>query len=194
MDKIELARHIYNSISWERLYKLAPEATREEVDNLFRYCRKMLENQPPENNNNQTIDDMPGRVTIYTDGAAKGNPGPAGIGVVIYAGDGEKIKEWGRAIGHATNNVAEYLALIEALQQTHDMGVEEITVMADSQLMVRQLTGEYRVKSNKLKHLYKKASHMLADFSKAEIRHIPRDQNAEADKLAQEFANKNGKQ
>ncbi len=121
--------------------------------------------------------------TIYTDGASKGNPGPAAIGAVILDESGKVVSQVSRGIGRATNNQTEYLALIAGLEEAARLGVEHIEVRSDSELMVRQIRGEYRVRNTALKPLFEKAQHLMARFQYSRIVHIPREQNRSADAL-----------
>jgi len=123
------------------------------------------------------------QVEIYIDGAAKGNPGPAGIGVVICR-DGAVIKNLYRYIGSTTNNVAEYSALIFALQEALILKIDNLVINTDSELLFRQIKKEYKVKSPHLLGLYTQAQHLLSSFKSANIQHIPRENNSGADKLA----------
>ena len=123
-------------------------------------------------------------VTLEFDGGSRGNPGPAGIGVVLRAKDGTELVTLGRFIGRATNNVAEYRALITALQKAKELGARRITIRGDSELVVRQMKGEYRVKDEALRDLYQEAQALLRQFSHATIEHNYRHKNALADKLA----------
>ena len=123
------------------------------------------------------------RIDIYIDGASKGNPGAAGIGVVICRGN-EVIRNISSYIGKTTNNVAEYTALIFALQEALIMKAPEIYVFSDSQLLCRQLNREYKVKNANIAVLFKQAMHLISAFKKVEVCHIPRTQNTGADKLA----------
>jgi ribonuclease HI len=129
-------------------------------------------------------------VTIYTDGASRGNPGDAGIGVVVAAEDGTILREIGEYIGKTTNNVAEYSALIRGLREAIDLGADAIYISTDSQLMAFQLTGIYKVKSPNLKPLYQEAIDLLRHFRKVSISHVVRDLNRRADQLANEGINK----
>jgi len=124
------------------------------------------------------------KLVINTDGAARGNPGPAGIGAVIRREDGTVLAEISRFLGHATNNVAEYTALILALEKAAALGAAEVEVFTDSELMVKQIHGEYRVKNEGLKGLYQKVQELAAGFSSFRITHVPREENKEADRLA----------
>ena len=128
-------------------------------------------------------------VTLYTDGAARGNPGPAGIGVVALKGE-EEIFTISRYVGHATNNMAEYLAVIAGLEEAADLAATEVTVLLDSELVERQLTGVYRVKDSKLKVLYSRAAKAAASFERCFFLHVPREKNEVADRLANEALDK----
>ncbi len=123
------------------------------------------------------------KLDIYIDGAAKGNPGPAGIGVIICQGD-RVIKNISQFIGRASNNVAEYTALIYALQQALILKAEEVDINTDSELLAKQLNRQYKVKNQTLKPLFAQVEHLLSGFRSFEIRHIPRKENKGADRLA----------
>jgi len=123
-------------------------------------------------------------ITLYTDGCCKGNPGPAGIGVVIKDSHKKILKELSEYIGEATNNIAEYSALIRGLEAAGDLGARDVTVFMDSELVVKQLSGEYRVKDDGMKKLFLQTLEALKDFKSFEIKHIDRSKNKEADKLA----------
>ncbi|OGC22393.1 hypothetical protein A2291_02765 [candidate division WOR-1 bacterium RIFOXYB2_FULL_42_35] len=131
--------------------------------------------------NNDTIKNM--TIKIFTDGAARGNPGPAGIGVVIKD-DEEILLEVADYIGQATNNVAEYMALIRGLEEAIDMDITEVAAICDSELMVRQLQGEYRVKSEGLIPLYDHVQSLIRKFKSFSISHTRRENNKQADQLA----------
>ena len=126
---------------------------------------------------------------IYTDGGARGNPGPAGAGVVIYEekGDGgELAEEFGKYIGEATNNVAEYTALLLAIQRAREMGATSIDFMMDSELVVKQMRREYKVKDAGLAALFVKVWNEMPNFKKVTFTHIPREKNKRADKMVNE--------
>ena len=129
------------------------------------------------------------RAVLYTDGCCRGNPGPAGIGVVIKDSRRKILKELSEYIGEATNNIAEYSALIRGLQAAGDLGAGEIKIFMDSELVVKQLSGEYRVKDDGMKELFRQALEVLKDFKSFEINHIDRSKNKEADKLANRAIN-----
>lgn len=123
-------------------------------------------------------------LTLEFDGGSRGNPGPAGIGVVVRAQDGTPLATVGRFIGRATNNVAEYKALILAMEKALELGATKIQIRGDSELIVKQMRGEYRVKNPDLRDLYEQAQHLIRQFDEARIDHNLRDKNKLADKLA----------
>lgn len=123
-------------------------------------------------------------LTLEFDGGSRGNPGPAGIGAVVRAADGTPLVTLGRFIGRATNNVAEYKALITALRKARELGAKRVVVRGDSELIVKQIRGEYRVKNADLRELYDEAKDLLGQFDHATIDHNYRHKNALADKLA----------
>jgi len=125
-----------------------------------------------------------GLLHLYTDGASRGNPGRAGAGVVIRDGQGKTVKTAVKYLGVATNNVAEYEALILALEKAREMGGPPIAIFSDSELMVKQIRGEYGVKNSNLIPLYRKACTLLKGFERYKITHIVRSKNSEADELA----------
>jgi ribonuclease HI len=127
---------------------------------------------------------------LFTDGASKGNPGPAGAGwVLIGEPDSEPVKNY-KFLGQATNNEAEYQALILGIEQALALGVQEVRIHMDSELLVRQLNGQYRVKNPRLAVLFGRVQELLLNFSKYAIIHIPREQNREADLMANEAIRK----
>jgi len=128
-------------------------------------------------------------VKIYIDGGARGNPGAAGIGIVIKNHENKNIRELHKYIGEATNNVAEYTALTYALQEALIMGLKNIILHSDSELLVKQITGEYKVKNQNLKVYHEQFLHLATGFNKLEIKQIARQQNKEADKLVNQAIN-----
>ncbi len=126
------------------------------------------------------------RATVYTDGGARGNPGPAGIGFVVVSDTGEERAAAGRYLGEVTNNVAEYEALLAGLRAARALGVDELLVRADSELVVKQMRGEYRVKHPNLKPLFVAAQELVRGFAKVRFEHVRRADNARADGLANE--------
>ena len=124
---------------------------------------------------------------LYTDGAARGNPGPAAVGAVLYRGSpapGNVVAELSRAIGRRTNNVAEYQAVLDGLKMAAGYRPARLTLRSDSQLLVRQLLGRYRVRSPVLRPLHQQARGLLDGFSQVWIEHVPREENRRADQLA----------
>jgi ribonuclease HI len=121
---------------------------------------------------------------IYSDGASRGNPGPAGIGAVILNEKGETVHEIAEFIGESTNNVAEYKALLAALDYCVKKKISPIEILADSQLLIKQLSGEYKVKHENIKPLYQKARGYLSRLKVTGYKHVPREFNKAADKLA----------
>jgi len=124
------------------------------------------------------------RVIIYADGASQGNPGPAAIGGTIKDDKGRTLASISQGIGRATNNQAEYRALIVALEKAISLGASETDVYSDSELIVRQINGNYRVRNALLKPLYQRVKQLQSQLDRFTITHIPRWQNTEADKMA----------
>ena len=123
------------------------------------------------------------KLTAHTDGAARGNPGPASIGCVIEK-DGVVLEEFGRTIGDATNNIAEYKACIAALERMRELNATDVELFSDSELLVRQVNGVYRVKNPGLKPLYQQVMTVLGLFDSWKITHVKRGRNSLADGLA----------
>jgi ribonuclease HI len=123
------------------------------------------------------------KLVLHVDGGARGNPGPAAIGVVVSDPEGNVIDELGEPIGVATNNVAEYRAVIRGADWAQGLGADEIELINDSELVARQLTGAYKVKHPSMKQLYEEARAALSSFDRWSIRTVPREQNAGADAL-----------
>ncbi|MHB9150561.1 MAG: ribonuclease HI family protein, partial [Thermoleophilia bacterium] len=121
---------------------------------------------------------------LRTDGASRGNPGPGAIGVVLEDEQGNVLEEIGARIGTATNNQAEYQALLTGLETALDRGVERVRILSDSELLVKQLRQEYRVKNEELKELFLQARSLIQRFERVEIKHVPRGENVRADELA----------
>lgn len=126
------------------------------------------------------------KAVVNVDGGARGNPGPAAVGVVVRDGDGEIVEERGERIGTATNNVAEYRALLLGIERARELGASELELVGDSELIVRQVKGEYKVKDATLRGLHAEVKEALGPFESWSIRHVRREQNAEADRLVNE--------
>lgn len=123
------------------------------------------------------------KLVVHVDGGARGNPGPAAVGVVVSQPDGAVLEEIGERIGVATNNIAEYRALLRGVDMARELGATELELVNDSELVARQLTGAYKVKHPSMKPLYDEAIASLAGFESWQIRSVPRAQNARADEL-----------
>jgi ribonuclease HI/predicted RNA-binding Zn-ribbon protein involved in translation (DUF1610 family) len=123
-------------------------------------------------------------LTLEFDGGSRGNPGPSGIGVVVRAADGTPLVTLGRFLGKCTNNVAEYRALITAMEEARKLGARKIIIRGDSELIIKQMKGEYRVKHPDMKALYDEAQNLVGKFEQAKIEHNLRHKNELADKLA----------
>ena len=141
--------------------------------------------QPP-----QRPPEKPRHLFLYVDGAASGNPGPAGAAALVKDAEGERLLEKARAFGPATNNVAEYQALLLGLELAAQLKPDVLTIRSDSELLVRQVAGQYKVRAPHLKPLLRQVKRLLAPFETVEIEHIPRTRNAEADKLARKALEK----
>jgi ribonuclease HI len=136
-----------------------------------------------------TTPGAPERLRVHVDGGARGNPGPAAIAAVVSDPDGGVLEERGERIGEATNNVAEYRALLLGIERARELGASELELVGDSELVVRQVRGEYKVKDAGLKPLHANVMRALADFDSWSISHVRREQNAEADRLVNEVLN-----
>jgi ribonuclease HI len=123
------------------------------------------------------------RLVVHVDGGARGNPGPAAIGVVVADAAGAVVEQLGEPIGETTNNVAEYRALLRGLERARALGADEVEVVGDSELVAKQVNGQYKVKHAGLKPLHAEALRALAGFGCWRVRTVPRAQNADADAL-----------
>ena len=123
---------------------------------------------------------------VNVDGGARGNPGPAAVGVVVQDADGGVLEEVSERIGSATNNVAEYRAMLLGIERARELGASELELIGDSELIVRQVKGEYKVKDAGLRELHAEVMRGLARFESWSIRHVRRESNAEADRLVNE--------
>jgi ribonuclease HI len=183
--------------SLEKALAALPGATREQAVKLLRGAAVQLsEAKPPpaaaavrkppvEDVDLRTL--APGslkRVFVFSDGAARGNPGPAGAGAVLLDGQQHVLARLGRFLGRQTNNVAEYEGLLLGLKRAIEIGAREVDVRADSLLMIQQLKGEYRVKNEGLKPLFAEAQQLLKKFERVTLQHVPRADNALADEMS----------
>jgi ribonuclease HI len=126
------------------------------------------------------------RVVVNVDGGSRGNPGPAAIAAVVQDAGGEVLEERGETIGRATNNVAEYRALLLGIERARALGATELELVGDSELVVKQVKGEYKVKDATMRKLHAEVKEALRDFESWSIRHVRREHNAEADRLVNE--------
>ncbi len=126
------------------------------------------------------------KLIIHSDGGARGNPGPAGIGAIVNGEDGQVVAEISQFIGHATNNQAEYQALLAGLEKAVILGADTLDCFLDSELVVKQINREYKVKNKELAPLFLKVYNLTTKFKNIRFVHIPREQNKEADRLANE--------
>jgi ribonuclease HI len=131
-----------------------------------------------------------GKIKIFIDGACRGNPGKAASGIIFCDPEGRIFDQVGYYLGQATNNIAEYMGLIKALEKAQEYGFEEIEILSDSQLLIKQILGEYAVHNPQLKKLFKKAQELIKKISSFSIRYIPREENTLADKLANKVLDK----
>ena len=134
----------------------------------------------------------PAALRLHVDGASRGNPGEAGFGVHVTGDDGSEVASLYGYIGKATNNVAEYQALLHGLRFALGRGASRVEVFSDSELLVRQVEGRYRVKSPGLQPLHREAKSLLARFARARVVHVPRERNLEADALANRAVDERG--
>ena len=132
------------------------------------------------------------KATLFADGGSRGNPGPAAAGAVLYDEDGEVLEEIGTFLGVTTNNVAEWTALLEGLKAALARGVDELAVRMDSELVVKQLSGAYRVKHPGLIPLHAEAKALLRRFAHVDVRHVPRKENAAADAVVNQVLDAHG--
>ena len=154
--------------------------TREAAQKLLRGAARQLQQE-----NLPLREKGAGRtVRVYSDGAARGNPGPAGAGAVLTDAAGNVIARLGRYLGKQTNNVAEYEGLLLGLKHARELGYREVEVRADSQLLIRQLKGEYAVRHPGLKPLHAEALRLLHGFDRYDLQHVPREENALADEMS----------
>lgn len=126
---------------------------------------------------------MAARFRAAFDGGSRGNPGTAAWGVAVIDAEGRYVEGHAAALGHATNNVAEYHGLLEALRLAAERGADDVEILADSELIVRQIQGRYRVRQPHLKPLHEEATRLIARFGRFRIKHVPRGENRDADRL-----------
>jgi len=179
----ELLRSVYRRLDIQALMADHPGLDREAVIDFFRRLAALLSEQGAATAADPAPSKVP-RLVLHTDGASRGNPGPAGYGIVLADPAGAVLAERGAYIGRATSNVAEYQGLIAGLDLARKLGAADVAVLMDSELIVQQMNGRYKVRSPKLRPLHEKASSLLQAFNSWTIRHVPRALNSRADALA----------
>ena len=173
--------------SISRAWHRAGFSSRDEAEKTLRELADSLERSGGTASNDR-IEVDGGRlgIVLYVDGASRGNPGPSSVGVVAYLPGGDELTSISKAIGTATNNVAEYTAVLEGLRLASRLRASDVEVRLDSELVARQLNGEYRIKNSNLKALFRSVISEAARFGSCRYVHIPRAENARADELANE--------
>jgi ribonuclease HI len=172
--------------SFKEICEEFPQVTKEDIQATLSYTLDLMKRE---------IAPLPvpkKRLTVYIDGASRGNPGPAGIGVIVYDEKKKIVDEICEYIGRTTNNVAEYRALLIALERARSLGAETLIIYSDCELLVRQMAGEYRVKDKNLRNFHQVARANLKNFQKINIRYIARKKNKRADRLANKGINLKG--
>jgi len=170
----ELLRLFYKHLGIARLLAENPALGKADVDGLFRRLSSHL----------QSLTAPGEQFTIHVDGASKGNPGPGGIGIVILGSDGQMVEEIGDPIPPCTNNEAEYQALLRGIRRAQELGARALTIKSDSELLVNQLNGVYKVKSPNLLPLCREVMGLLRQLARWKAVHLPREENTRADMLA----------
>lgn len=170
----DVLKIIRRTIDVEKINQLS--ISKERLESFFTHVEQLLATRTEKKTN--------GHLTIYVDGASRGNPGPAGIGVVVVDATGAVIKEVREFLGTTTNNVAEYRGLLRGLDLAINLGAKSILIRTDSELMANQVQGKFKVKSPDLIPLYDLAKEKMARLSSVKIEHVPRDKNRRADILA----------
>jgi len=173
LSKIDVLREIYRAVDYQKTK--AAGLTKERVKELFGHLAKLLQDEQPSQYD---------FLTLHTDGSTRGNPGKGGAGVILLDREGEMVEELGEYIGTVTSNVAEYEAVVLGLQRALELGAKEILLRTDSQLVIRQLSGAYRIKSKNLIPRHVLARKLLSKFKKWKVEHVPRAENHGADMLA----------
>jgi len=169
MTDYELLRIIYKNVSFNKLFRQYPGISKERIDELFKKLAQFL---------------RPQTLVIYVDGASRGNPGEAGIGVLIMDEKGNVLEEVSQYIGETTNNVAEYRALLLALDKAESYSPTEVIIKTDSELMAKQLNSIYKVKGRSILPLFKQVKAKTSRFPRFSVQHISREENKRADVLA----------
>lgn len=178
----DILRHVAREEPLSITLKAFPGLTRERLTRLLEKMAESTARSPARVNTSEAT--TPWKVRVYSDGAARGNPGPSGAGAVLVDASGQEVDRLGKYLGIQTNNYAEYMGLLLGLKRARDLGIREVEVFADSELMIRQLGGRYQVRSPTLRPLYQEALRVLNDFSRVKLVHVPRKMNAAADEMS----------
>jgi len=186
---LEILRAVYRHLDRDRLLAQTEGLNEEALTDFFRRMKARIaaENPEPAAAPSQAAEAAAeaGTMVLYCDGGSRGNPGPAGYGFVLLE-NGQPVAEGRGFAGSTTNNVAEYQGLIAGLEKAKSLGARAIMVRSDSELLVRQINGSYRVKNLRLKPLFERAQSLLRCFSSWRVEHVPREENRRADQLANE--------
>ncbi len=183
MDKQTIIRRLAEKLTDSELGKIFPEVSPDDIRNILLQEKKIRKQHGVpfgESHKRRTLS----QCTLYTDGASRGNPGQAGAGAVLLDKNGRELATKAEYLGRCTNNAAEYMALISGLRLALENGCTELNIFLDSELIVRQLTGRYKVRNAVLKHLFNQVQHLLQRLTAFSITHVPRAKNSRADELA----------
>lgn len=178
----EVLRHIAREEPLGATLKVFPHLSKEKLSKLLERAASLLEEAGSARP--AVVPQAVPRLRVYSDGAARGNPGPSGAGAVLVEPSGQVVDRLGKFLGVQTNNYAEYMGLLLGLKRARELGVREVEVFADSELMIRQLGGRYQVKSPSLRPLYEEALRLLNDFMRVKLVHVPREMNTAADEMS----------
>ncbi len=186
MDRETIIRRLVESLSDKELRRIFPQTTPDGIRDILLQRKKVRNLRKIKKSPSGNIPGEPGqqKCALYTDGASRGNPGPAGAGAVLVDQKGREIAARAEYLGRCTNNAAEYRALVMGLQMAVENGCSELDIFLDSELIVRQLTGRYKVKNATLKPLFGQAQQLLQCFKNFSVTHVPRAKNQRADQLA----------
>ncbi len=181
-----ILRQLARTLSIPKTLERFPSLTLQDLQALLNRAAQHLADETKASSSPLFKDPKESEWTIYADGASRGNPGEAGVGAVIADSQGRTVKELKYFLGVASNNAAEYQAAILALEKALELGAKRVALHLDSELVVRQLKGEYRVREPHLRDLHRKATEALNRFLRYSILHISREENRRADQLANE--------
>ncbi len=191
LNEADILRHIAREEPLTATVRAFRRLTREKLGQILEKAAQHLEGSadPAEEEASPAAEEAAlrgptPRLRLYSDGAARGNPGPSGAGAVLVEPGGQVVAKLGKFLGTHTNNYAEYMGLLLGLKHAKSLGAKEIEVFADSELLIRQLGGRYQVKSPSLRPLYEEAVKLLNDFSRVKLVHVPRQMNAAADEMS----------